>query len=96
MAIKKFIVIVPNVSIDLQNIITNSFRINEFGFWHWSSDTWLIVSTIEGLNAASLRNKIMDLHPSLIIVVLEVNGGMWALNGPTRWTEWFQQSWEEK
>jgi hypothetical protein len=93
-AIKKFVVIVPNAAPAGQNILTNYFQNNRFGYWHYGTDTWLIARGDENLNAGVVRDEIKRLLPSISVLVLEVDPVLWAFTGLSKWGEWLRETWE--
>jgi hypothetical protein len=95
---RRYVLILVNASAVQQNLVTNFLKSNGYGFWHWSSDTWLIVSTVDN-NAIQLQGRIDALLlPSRVqLLVFGVEGDKadnWAAYGPTNWGEWLRSTWE--
>lgn len=52
-------------------------------WWHWLSNTWLIVDNSDSVDAKDLRDKIVEIYNGKNNLVLEIStGGTWFGYGP--------------
>jgi hypothetical protein len=91
---RKFILIAPRCTPDQENAI-NEFVKTRAGWWHYSSDTWLLKFKNE-VNTVSLRDEIRDAFPGLNFMVLGFPDAPheWYGFGPPNWADWFKNVWD--
>lgn len=63
------------------NNFTNYLKENGLGWWHWLSNTWLVIDRKDKINTKILRDKVRDIFNAYNLVV-EVKDGGWAGFGP--------------
>jgi hypothetical protein len=97
---KRFVVVATGTTAAQQNAISQ-YLCNRtlFGFWHWSPETWLVVTNRHELNAQVLRDTIVQRAPGahFIVIAVERSPGWpgWAFFGPKpQWQSWLEQSWD--
>lgn len=69
------------------------------GWWHWLSNTWLVVDSLENISAKDLRDKAIEIYEGKNNLVLEISaGGVWFGYGPTApnkdMFKWIKENWE--
>lgn len=89
-----FVIAVPAATAEQQNRVTNHFKKEGFGFWHWFPNLWLLSTFAPGVTASQLRDEMNRLLPGVHNTVLQVKNEQWAFFGPARWGEWFRQNWQ--
>lgn len=100
-----FVIIAPFANVEMQNILTQHFVSKEYGYAHWSPESWLVVTNDDELDAQILRDSLIQALGTnkLSILVLRVqlpnNGVNWAYCGnlatESTWNEWLKQYWEQ-
>jgi hypothetical protein len=97
------VIIAPGLTVPQQNALTQYFvnNNNEYGFWHWGSDTWLISTSTDPLDVVALRELIRNvIAPGANVVILKVEPSAqppnWVTFGPQEWGKWMKESWEKK
>lgn len=68
------------------------------GWWHWLSNTWLVVDSLGIVDAKDLRDKAIEVYKGKNNLVLEVSVGSWFGYGPTTpdrdMFKWIKENWE--
>lgn len=97
---RRFVIILHGSLAVHQNLVTEFVKNNGYGFWHWQSGTWLVVSPFDE-DAVMLRDKLLQsLQPyssSVLVIGVDMPPDKtknWATFGPTIWGEWFRNTWE--
>lgn len=95
---KRFVVIVPQASPELQEKITRYFS-EHFSWWHWSAECWLIVTPGDLYTTTEIRGLIAGLvgtYIQMLVLQVEVPDlDPWAGYGPPNWQEWLTRVWVE-
>jgi hypothetical protein len=92
----KFIVAVDDVSAEQRDAITRFFREQNFGWWHWLSDTWLLYADQTEFTTATLRDRIFQIAPTASVLVQNLNvPGDWALAAVRESHEWMHRNWRQ-
>jgi hypothetical protein len=93
---KKYVIAIDHGTDTQRNAITNYLR-PLGGFWHWMADLWLFIPNMPTQhNAASIRNGIREVAPTVPAIVLPVEVSAtpdWSGQFPTKWAEWLQSFW---
>jgi len=94
---KHIVVIAPGLSREKENLVTNFIKSAGYEWWHWGSESWLVVAP-DSADVADLKNRIRDLLSQGQVLVLRVEipqgGGRWASFGPKTWGEWLRANWK--
>ena len=101
-----FVLIIPFATPDFHSFITKRLSEN-FSYWHWAPECWLLASDDLTLDAASVRDTIrgflntgVDVSFMVLRIDLPKSGTNWALNGSVaikqEWAQWLRQFWEYK
>jgi hypothetical protein len=89
----KFVLILPNSTLQQQVAVKNLFPPARAAWWHWASEVFLI-STQENPTVNELRDELQRTFPGLQTLVFKIEGGShWAGWGPLDWQKWFDQFW---
>ena len=92
---RRFIILVDDATSDEQNRLTDFLRKRPMVFWHYFSDSWLVVDTDAQWSTATLRDQLVKLLPGKMVMVLHVdNGTTWAAFGAVKNFDWIQSDWE--
>jgi hypothetical protein len=90
----KFIVVIPNSSIQQVMIVKNLFPPQKAGWWHHSNDVWLLYFSQGGHTVQSVYNDLQRVLPGVGMLVFKVEeGAPWIGWGPDGWKKWFAQYW---
>ena len=69
---------------------------NKLAWWHWLSNTWLIVDTKSKIDLVSLRDKTKEIFKADNLII-QVNDGKWAGFGPNNEERnmftWLKNNW---
>ncbi|RHI73320.1 hypothetical protein [Bacteroides eggerthii] len=95
---KKFIV---NIDGEITEQSSNAFltylKENNLLWWHWLSNTWLIVAPDGNIEINILRDKTTDIFQKNNLV-LEIKEDIWSGYGPrgakTNMFTWIKEQWE--
>lgn len=97
---KRYIVNVSGITTAQEDEKFSAF-LNEkkVGWWHWLTNAWLVVDSLEAVDAKSLRDKAIETYKGKNNLVLEVTGGgTWFGYGPTSpdrdMFKWIKENWE--
>lgn len=94
---KKFIVAASPLTQIESKEISKLFK-GKYGWWHWIDDFWLVTDSTGQLNASSIRDQIIGIAPSARVMVLDVQGYIWAGHGPNSREEnmftWMWDNWK--
>lgn len=99
---KRFIVALNSETLEQGKEFVEYLRKNNLGWWHWISNTWLIVDSKGKLTAASFRDDLNEIFPNVRKIVLELRGAddTWSSFGPTtpneNMTSWIRKNWKGK
>lgn len=71
------------------------------GWWHWLTNTWLIVESSGLVDAKDLRDKAIEIYNGKNNLVLEIpDGGNWFGYGPMTQNKdmfkWIKEYWDEE
>lgn len=81
---KRYIISTSNlVGDDQRKKFADRLTKNNLLWWHWLSNTWLVVDHEEKFNAASYSQVLREEFPSAWFVVLEHKPGDWSAYGPS-------------
>lgn len=79
---RRFIVsITGEISKEKANDFTNYIKENKLAWWHWLSNTWLIIDSHDKIDIKMIRDKAKEIFASYNLVI-EVKDGGWAGFGP--------------
>lgn len=97
---KRYIVNIDGNTTDQEDERFSAF-LNEkkLGWWHWLSNTWLLVDRSDLIKAQDLRDKIIEIYNGKNNLVLEIpDGGVWCGYGPktpnNNMFKWIKEYWE--
>jgi hypothetical protein len=93
---KFFVIAAQSPTVQQQNAITMLFRGKpEYGFWHWTSEFWILDVQSEAITSVTLRDMISVAAPGLSFAVfgLDPRPGDWAMLSDPKWSEWMEGSW---
>lgn len=98
---KRYIVCINASTAEQEQQFIDYLRSNNFGWWHWISNTWLI-SDKQGKSKASLfRDKVKEIFIDENILVIEINSqkDTWAGFGPVtedkNMFKWIKENWKK-
>lgn len=74
-----------------RDAFTNYVRQKKWGFWHHTSSAWLIVDSLNRCTATEIRDKAMQLMPSVTTIALEIDPKDYAAFGPKVGHEWLRK-----
>lgn len=92
---KRFVVAVNNASREQKDAITKMLSENQYGYWHWFQDFWLLTSSINDINSAVIRDEIQKVASGVHCFVLAVDGdpNNWAAYGKKEQFDWLHKTW---
>ena len=96
---KKYIVSINGNATALEDERFSAYlKEKSVGWWHWLSNTWLVVDSLGIVDAKDLRDKAIEVYKGKNNLVLEVSGGSWFGYGPTvpdrDMFKWIKENWE--
>lgn len=98
---KRFIIGIDESNEDQNQEFLNFLKANDFGWWHWIDNLWLLTTDSDKHDAVSLSNKLNSIYPSIRRLVIELNkdGDTWAGFGPSskvaNMFDWLNSDWED-
>jgi hypothetical protein len=91
----KFIVVVPNTTLEQQRAVNQLFSPARAAWWHWSQEVWLLSFSNETPTVESLRDELKQALSGATFLVFDLAPGTrWAGWGPLDWQNWFNQFWK--
>lgn len=96
---KRYIVSIDgNISKEKENIFSEYLKENQLIWWHWLSNTWLIIDEHDKVDSAILRSKAKDIFGTYNWVY-NIENGNWAGFGPNgadrNMFTWLKEKWPE-
>lgn len=94
MAEKRYFVVLVDgdASVSQRDAFTAYVR-SRFGFWHHISHGWLISTSSPDISAAILRDKVKELMPNIVQLVIQVSPVTWSgFFAPTA-GDWIRKNW---
>ena len=96
---KKFIIMIGEAPTKERDAITEYLRDSKYAWWHWLSDSWLVVDTSGEASPLSLTKLIGELAPGVHRLVFEILGdGNWYGFGPIEKEKnmftWLRETWD--
>lgn len=81
---KRFIICINKSSETQEQKIIDYFKSIGVGYWHWLTNTWLVVDSTGKFNASDFRKKAREVFNDEFNLVIELNqyGDTWAGFGP--------------
>lgn len=96
---KRFMLATEDVSKFEEELIVNYCKQNQFGWWHWLSNFWLLYTDDESMTTETLRDQINELFVEkknmMVMEVASSEAENWAGFGKREMFEWLQSSWKE-
>ena len=98
---KRFVVLLENPT-EAQNKSFYDFIVatNSFSWWHWMTDSWLLVTSDQSQTVTTIRDQLVKSCPnvrSLVLEVLAANPYSWAGYGPrdpeSNFGKWLDETW---
>jgi hypothetical protein len=71
---------------------------DNFAWWHWLPNSWIIIDHSGQLTASSLRNKVKKVYPGVHNFVTEVKDDSWVGFGPggdSTYFKWLKSQWNK-
>ena len=98
---RRFIVLLDSATPEQDKEFKKWVKEQGFGYWHWLSQSWLLVSTDSDVKAGDVRSKAMEIYDECDrLLVLELRGtshDTWAGFGPRKQTTnmftWIKNHW---
>jgi hypothetical protein len=88
---------VPLLLYPQRDAVTNYFKTNNYGYWHWLNDFWILQSPYDGDTAESLLGRVKQIAPAMNVVILTVEPAAgWACYGNPQWGDWLAQFWKQR
>ncbi|MES9901097.1 MAG: hypothetical protein ABW168_00275 [Sedimenticola sp.] len=94
---KRFVVAINNASTEQRNAIAKYLHEQEFGYWHWFQDFWLVTTIDSKIGSTYIRDVIQTVASGVHCLVLEVEGNSekWAGFGDKDRFDWLHKSWNK-
>lgn len=95
---RKFVVVVKEETSEDISSFLKYIKEQDFGWWHWVSNVWLLTTYNKRITAGELRDKFRDISGNKTVVVLEVQAVTWATFGPTGEdgiAKWIRDNWKK-
>lgn len=71
---KRYIVGINSMTEEQEKAFLEYISSNEFAWWHWINNLWLIVDRSGKLTAEKLRNDLLEIAPDERNLVIEAGG----------------------
>src|SRR5580698_10225755 len=97
---KRFIVLIEASSAEQNVAFREYIKGTRMGWWHWMANAWLLVDPKGVVNAAQIRDKVVQIFPGMDTLVIEMReeGGTWAGFGPRtderNMFNWLRTNWK--
>lgn len=78
---RKFIVTIEESTEEQDNLFLDYIKENEFNWWHWIKNFWIIIDYKDTINSLTLRDKVSEIYGSRNLV-LEFEKKGWGGFGP--------------
>lgn len=92
----KFVVCINESSALIQDRITEFFKNEDCGFWHYFRDMWLVTDENKKWTANTLRDKIERFVSNPILVINIEGTTTWAGFGQEKMFPWLHKIWDDK
>lgn len=98
---KRFIVCVNGSTKVQDHNFIDFIKIQNVGWWHWLTNTWLIADRNGKLSASSLRDKAVSIFGHEHVLVIEINNSRdtWSGFGPSsedkNMFRWLKDNWKK-
>jgi hypothetical protein len=90
----KFIVIIPNSTLNQVLAVKSLYPPNRAAWWHHSNDVWLLSFVQDIETVLTVQQELQRVLPQVNMVIFKVESGApWAGWGPQEWRNWFDQYW---
>ena len=96
MAKRKFVVIIKEEAPEDISSFRKYLEQQRFGWWHWTSNAWLLTTRDQQMSAKKIRDKLREITRKKTTMVLEVESVTWAGFGPTGEkdiSKWIKDTW---
>lgn len=93
---KRFIVLLASETDQQTRAFGHLLKPDNFSWWHWLPNSWLIIDLSGELTASSLRDKVKTIYPGVNNYVTEVKEDSWAGFGPSgdsTYFSWLKRNW---
>lgn len=98
---KRFIICINNSTKDQEEEFIEFLRGKKVLWWHWLTNTWLVIDSEGKLNASYLRGHIVKIFKQEHSIVFELknNEDTWAGFGPNgldrNMFKWIKENWKK-
>lgn len=90
-----FVVLVDgDATVAQRDAFTAYLRDSRAGFWHHVSHGWLITTFHTDMTAKALRDKVRELMPTVVHLVIQVNPVTWSGAFKSKAGDWMRQNWD--
>ncbi len=101
---KRYVVMLNSETNEQVNALTEWIKENNFGWWHWLNNSWLLSDGSGKSSSAEIRDKVLDIFPGVDCIVLEIRGDgsndTWSGFGPSTdekdMFKWIKTNWGNK
>lgn len=96
---KRFIVLLGSTTKAQNQEFVSFLSENHLGWWHYFSDSWLLISKLGKISSEEIRDKVKEIYPGVNNLVLEFysEGDTWAGFGPSNEKQnmfkWLHKNW---
>jgi hypothetical protein len=95
---KRFVIIVPYASPEIQGKINTYFNDQGVSWWHWCADCWLVVLPDDLTSTGEIRGLVTGLVGApiqVLILSVEIPAlDPWSGYGPKTWEDWMRIAWD--
>jgi hypothetical protein len=71
---KRFVICLNSSTKEQDELLKQFIKEKNFGWWHWLSNTWLLIDDNGTFSAANIRDELKNIYPVVHMLVLELNG----------------------
>lgn len=94
---KRYIILIDeDYPSDVRNNITKFCKEQQFGYWHWIGNVWLV--TVKNTwTSKRLRDEIKKMIPNegLLVVLNATESSGWATYGNSKKSKWLKEYWHK-
>ncbi len=96
---KRFMLVIDELSKAEEEMILEYCRTNNFGWWHWFENFWLLYTKDMSVSSEQLRNEFNNLFRQnkhlIIMEIADTHKNAWAGYGIPEKFEWLHDRWKE-
>ncbi len=97
---KRYVININKSTSSQDKAFVEYLKSSSFGWWHYLSNTWLVVDPIGNSTVSEIRDRVRDIFSNEynLVIQLNENEGTWAGFGPSvdskNMFNWIKNNWK--